>query len=432
MKTAWTYFFGLSLFLTACSSTDSRVVSPSINCGSPPKQLKRQGLLFQQSGDADTCSIECPSGYAYDPTFSNQTPTGNCFLVGQVSNCSQIQSAETCEQVGCIELSDSSCIAPDDLENRCSNLNTPQSCNETTGCEWNSTISSCSNALNSALCSQLTNESDCENECFWNQFKNKCQSVAAACSDFENPQDCNNTNLCSWRNNNTCGTAQTSCIDRQGEDSCKLSEFCIWDDSRCLSKLVSSCSDAKSEQTCESIPTCNWDPTGVCVQSLSLCISFQKEDLCKNQGCVWDSFQCISKSAFQTCGTAETQKACQELGDGCYWDSPSATCISKNTTPCFTIENESLCKNLECIWTDKCYSPNMLCSSAGTDQNLCSQLSGCTFEGGDCISNYSCSLVKDKNDCNSFLTCGYDSNTNTCISKIWCKLPTWLGGVTCD
>lgn len=425
------------LIIVGCS-TNKGIIQPIETCNGSVTQKLKSGLFLQESSnqDASQCFLSCPTGYAFDLGQSNTTPNGNCFLVGELSNCSRVTHPETCGLVGCVAVSETECESPADIDNTCQQILTQSSCSNTPGCSWNISLSLCGSSLNSTYCSKFSNESDCGIECFWNEFAQKCQSEAAACSDFQDSVECNKTNICVWRKNQTCGTAQTSCIDRGDKPTCEASEGCVWDasSSQCLSSLTSSCSEAKSSGACENIAGCTWDQTGICVFKYSRCSTFFNSELCSNQGCVWDEGQgCLSKSTFQTCGSATQQSSCNSLN--CYWEAESNDCWSKET-PCFLIDNMNTCQNLSCVWSNNvCYSPNTFCTTANTDKDLCDKLEGCTFANGVCTSSSSCAPLTTKETCQANEACRYASsidNAPKCITSLWCYLPTWLGGITCD
>jgi len=145
-------------------------------------------------------------------------------------------------------------------------------------------------------------------ECSWDKFTNKCQSIT--CDSFSNFK---------WK-----------CPSKSKRDA-KMT--CYWDESSgtCVAdKPVYECSDFVGKKKCRKLGKPMW-PEG---------------------GCTWDKFQklCVVPGTKTPCTAYNKKLACTD--SGCYWDLGTAACYDEEPEhkTCIEIDNQRICQSSGCVW----------------------------------------------------------------------------------
>jgi len=147
-------------------------------------------------------------------------------------------------------------------------------------------------------------------ECSWDKFTNKCQSVSITCDSFSKYK---------WK----CPAKS----DRE------IKMTCYWDDSTgtCVAdKPVYECSDFEGKKKCRKLGKPMW-PEG---------------------GCKWDKFQklCVVPGTKSPCTAYNKKIACTDAG--CYWDLGTTACYDEEPEhkTCIEIDNQRICQSSGCVW----------------------------------------------------------------------------------
>ncbi len=134
-------------------------------------------------------------------------------------------------------------------------------CPEITGCEWNSTDSTCDLKLSEITCPVDT--TGIFPNCICNIVGLTFESSTSTCSGtvpcgtITTENGCNNTgDNCSW-SNSTC-IATTDMCSTLDETSCTMSASCIWNGSTCIKEEADSCETFIDETSCNTNASCSW------------------------------------------------------------------------------------------------------------------------------------------------------------------------------
>ena len=158
--------------------------------------------------------------------------------------------------------------------------------------------------------------------------KEEALGSAWTCRGNSDESSCNEDSGCVWDSTSGClSTSVSSCSSSTAATSCgKLG--CVWDPTnKCLSSTKSLCSSATVTDSCGELG-CVWDTTNKCLSTnVSSCSSSTEATSCGELGCVWDSTnKCLSKT-LSSCSSATEQASCLDINQCGWYQTNTPQCL---------------------------------------------------------------------------------------------------------
>jgi len=322
----------------------------------------------------------------------------------------------------------------------CPGISVEATCNSTTGCGWNYSDCSTANGGTESACTSLggtcsytpgdcsafsgTDSVTCTNArttCYWtpgdcSAFSGGSESYCTSghagcsytpgdCSVFSDESSCTGAG-CSWDGSACSGTYEAGSTCSGTYDSGGVCSGTYYEGSTCTGQYNTSCTGEICTGTYYD-GGCNGIYGAQCNGSAS-CASLLTSGSCGAEaGCTWVSQQTITLPTITSTNSSNTSRwyAITRVGtsgssvinaavsDGFFHYGNSITLpkpgdrliIHNNlrTGSCSAISNQVSCdaQNPSCIWTNNC---------SGISEEACPGTSGCSWNGSDCVGNYSC------------------------------------------
>ncbi|MBS1266839.1 MAG: hypothetical protein MAG795_00808 [Candidatus Woesearchaeota archaeon] len=285
------------------------------------------------------------------------------------------------------------CMGPP--EKSCWNYTSSSTCENVAGCTWGvCKDEDCWDYSN-------TNASVCEshvgmqgNACEWDTKYNECRE--SGCSSYSTLSDCQ-TNNCTWGGSSchetTCKSYSWTKVGNCENNTKGLD--CQWNSTTSVCTELG-CKNYGDVSSCQSSSDCFWHTfTGGQCKEVQ-CFSYQSIGNCENNtvglNCIWSGSECYENVTAKSCSNINSEKNCLD-SMYCLWNKTASVCNDPS--------QGGIQMDFQ-AWNPGCYIFD-------TDQNTCTNTTGCDWVSGGCETNNSiignnqlnCSLLTNKTVCNS-------------------------------